>query len=225
MRLPIQLWTLDISSRRHLVVLDYGITQRANYLKMYRFLRAEVERTVETGSPAVFKIIVYNYFNEHIGDGSGFFIDHNGLALTANHVINKGNNFIAIVDNKSYIIKVIATDSDKDIALVKIDLSYKNKCIYIRRTPVKIGEDVISFGFPKELFNVSTGIVSGIHEIYDQFYIFTTAPISCGSSGGALTDINGMLVGITVSNVNNAQNMNIVVRSEDILEFLNKKII
>lgn len=140
--------------------------------------------------------------------GSGFLISKDGYIVTNNHVIDQADKIEITFNNKEkYPAEVIGTDSDSDIAVLKIkqnnkefpflDLGDSDK--------LKIGQWAIAIGNPYGLNNTMTvGIVSatgrngmGI-ENYEDF-IQTDASINPGNSGGPLVDINGNVIGINTA--------------------------
>jgi len=183
---------------------------------------------------AIVQIKVYtedeNYYLHYIGSGSGVIIDDNGLILTNSHVINpnfnkyeyeygKINNTSAVYKiclttntntkpDCSYSANLIAQDSEKDIALLKMEtingVSPKKSFPYLEKAnndEIKAGQEVRALGYPGiggETITQSTGIISGVIENKSDSWIKTEALISYGSSGGALvSQENGNLLGIT----------------------------
>ena len=79
---------------------------------------------------------------------------------------------------------------------------------------------MVAIGSPLGLFNsVSDGIISGFRTIDDVDMIQFTAPISHGSSGGAVLNIYGELIGISTAGIDSGQNINLAVGYESILPF------
>ena len=140
---------------------------------------------------------------EQIGTGSGVIISEDGYIVTNNHVI-KGASEIEITLNnkKSYVAKLVGTDSKMDIALLKIDANEKLPyTTFANSDSVKIGEWVLAVGNPYNLTStVTAGIISakardlGTSGI--QSFIQTDAAVNPGNSGGALVNTRGELIGI-----------------------------
>lgn len=83
------------------------------------------------------------------------------------------------------------------------------------------GQRVVAIGSPLGLFNsVSDGIISGFRKIRDVDMIQFTAPISNGSSGGAVLNMYGEVVGISTAGIDAGQNLNLAVSYEDIIPFV-----
>lgn len=140
---------------------------------------------------------------EQVGTGSGVIISEDGYIVTNNHVV-KGASEIEITLNnkKSYVAKLIGTDSKMDIALLKIDAGEKLPyTVFANSDSVKVGEWVIAVGNPYNLTStVTAGIVSAKARNLDtsgiQSFIQTDAAVNPGNSGGALVNTRGELIGI-----------------------------
>lgn len=140
---------------------------------------------------------------QQVGTGSGVIISEDGYIVTNNHVI-KGASEIEITLNnkKSYVAKLIGTDSKMDIALLKIDANEKLPyTVFANSDSVKVGEWVLAVGNPYNLTStVTAGIVSAKARDLDtsgiQSFIQTDAAVNPGNSGGALVNTRGELIGI-----------------------------
>ena len=141
------------------------------------------------------------------GQGSGFFIDADGHILTNSHVVAGANRIVVrLSTNERYEARLVGTDPQSDIALIKVDgdapFSYLN---IDDSDTLSIGEWVLAIGNPFGLSNTLTaGIVSakGRNDIgvtsYENF-IQTDAAINPGNSGGPLVNMNGDVVGINTA--------------------------
>jgi serine protease Do len=137
--------------------------------------------------------------------GSGVIISSDGYILTANHVVSGADEVkVAIADNdkKEYIAKVIGTDPQTDVAVLKIDAKNLPAIVLGDSDQLEIGDVVLAIGNPFELGqSVSMGIISGLGRHYKEIegyqnFIQTDAAINKGNSGGALVDAEGRLIGI-----------------------------
>lgn len=168
----------------------------------------------EKCADSIFYIEVYDSKGTVFATGSGFFIDYNGVAVTNHHVINGASSAkIFTTDGKSYdVTGVYDYNTKKDIALLKIDGANYQPLISSDGVLVN-GQTIYTIGSPQGYSNtISDGIISDAHRVYDDVkYIQISAPISPGSSGGALINDQGQVVGITTSGVNEAQNLNFAV--------------
>lgn len=157
------------------------------------------------------------------GHGSGFVISDN-LIMTNHHVVGESNSVAIKFSNGVQIIgKVVASNSGRDVALVKIEGSLP-KHFKLERTVPAIGSDVYAIGSPlDEKFHstVSRGIVSGIREEHQKRFIQSDVNVRPGNSGGPLVNKQGQVVGITVSGLvvnNDAQGINFFIPINDALQ-------
>ena len=145
---------------------------------------------------------------ERIGSGSGVIISADGYIVTNNHVIENSSQLeVTLNNNKTYTAKLIGTDSNTDIALIKIntneDLAYVP---FGDSDNLKIGEWVLAVGNPFNLTStVTAGIVSAKARDLNEFdgnpqsFIQTDAAVNRGNSGGALVNTKGELIGINTA--------------------------
>ncbi|WP_206460131.1 trypsin-like peptidase domain-containing protein [Anaerovorax sp. IOR16] len=173
------------------------------------------EQIYDKYSPAVFYIEIYDSNSNAIGSGSGFFIDSKGIALTNFHVIEDAYSAkIKTQDGKTYTIEgVYDFNKTLDIAKIKINGSGFPYLPIGDSSKVIAGSETFAIGSPLGLDNtISQGIVSNANRVLDGIsYIQTTAPISQVSSGGALFDKNGKVIGITSGYFLEGQNLNIAI--------------
>lgn len=143
-----------------------------------------------------------------MGTGSGVIISKDGYIVTNNHVVqNAGSKGIKVtlIDKREFTAKVIGTDPNTDLAVIKIEANDLPLISLGNSDDVKVGEWVLAIGNPLGLNStVTAGIISALGRsigIYGGGYnienfIQTDAAINPGNSGGALVDLNGQLVGI-----------------------------
>ncbi|MFQ5432610.1 MAG: DegQ family serine endoprotease [Nitrospinota bacterium] len=135
--------------------------------------------------------------------GSGFIIDKDGYILTNNHVVERADEIrVRLESGKEYDAKVIGTDPETDIGLIKIEPEEELPVVnFGDSSKLEVGEWVIAIGNPFGLTQtVTVGVVSALgRDIgagkYDN-YIQTDASINPGNSGGPLININGEVIGI-----------------------------
>lgn len=142
--------------------------------------------------------------------GSGFFVTTDGVVLTNAHVVS-GSQWIKIKDNngQTYTANIIVIDNAKDLALIKVSAKEHFPIIEYMSfiNNVSVGEEVVAFGNPLGLEKtVTRGIVSAKREqALQQSWTGNTniiqhdATIGPGSSGGALVNLYGELIGINTS--------------------------
>ena len=143
-----------------------------------------------------------------VGSGSGVIISPDGYIITNNHVIANASNLeVTLNNNKTYTAKLIGTDPNTDIALIKIDDDTEFPFVpFGDSNNVKIGEWVLAVGNPFNLTStVTAGIISAKARDLNQFdgnpqsFIQTDAAVNRGNSGGALVNTRGELIGINTA--------------------------
>jgi serine protease Do len=148
------------------------------------------------------------------GTGSGFIFDPRGYILTNNHVVAGATNVrVKMVDGREYDAKVVGTDEDSDIGVIKIEPRRGEQLAVAQigsSDQLRVGDWVLALGNPLGLnFTVTAGIVSAksrdINIINSggsdanralEAFIQTDAAINRGNSGGPLVDLLGRVVGI-----------------------------
>ncbi len=136
--------------------------------------------------------------------GSGVIVSPDGYLLTAYHVVEDADEIkVALSDNedKEYTAKVIGTDPETDVAVLKIEAKDLPAITLGDSSELEVGDVVLALGNPFALGqSVTMGIVSGLGRHYGvnnyEDFIQTDAAINQGNSGGALVDAEGRLVGI-----------------------------
>lgn len=137
------------------------------------------------------------------GSGSGFVVDANGYILTNLHVVDDADSIkVRLTGEKAeHKAKLIGSDPETDIAVIKIDVGKKLQPVKIANSDgVQVGDWAIAVGAPFGLeTSVTAGIVSATgRDIAQQFqrFIQTDAAINPGNSGGPLVNINGEVIGV-----------------------------
>jgi len=165
-------------------------------------------------SPAVVLIEALGSDGKVASTGSGLLVSADGKFLTNYHVIAHSRKAtVRLANGDAYdLVEVIAVDKRKDIAFLKIPAVELPFVKLGRSNTVEIGNTVYSIGSPLGLQNtLSHGLVSGIREM-DGYRLFQiSAPISHGSSGGPVFNINGEVIGIAVLTIEGGQNLNFAI--------------
>ena len=164
-------------------------------------------------SPAVFFIEVYDEAGKPLGTGSGFFIKSDGTAVTNYHVIDGAAKAkILRSDNgKVYTVaRVHDFSEEEDWAVIKIDGDTFPYLEIEKNEPVRGGQTVYAIGSPKGLDNtISEGLISNLNRVVDGVSCYQiSVPISPGSSGGALINKAGNVIGITSGGFVGGENLN-----------------
>lgn len=135
--------------------------------------------------------------------GSGVIVSANGYILTNHHVVEGADEIqIALSDNRTLPAKVVGTDPETDLAVLKINAGNLPAITFGQSDSLRVGDWVLAIGNPFGVGQtVTLGIVSALgrsHLGINTFenFIQTDAAINPGNSGGALVDAAGNLVGI-----------------------------
>lgn len=186
----------------------------------YREKSSEDLSTVEIArnQRAVGSIIGYNRNGEEISEGSGFLIDSSGSVVTNYHVIKGIDTAEFVLGEDRYKAGVVRYyDTKRDIAVLKVEGEDFPFVSLGDSDNVEVGEKVVAIGSPLGLDNtVSEGIVSAIRDGDIQF----TAPVSFGSSGGALFNSRGEVIGITFATYLAGQNINFAIPINEVKDMI-----
>jgi len=136
--------------------------------------------------------------------GSGVLVSHDGYILTNHHVVEAADQIeVALADGRKAKGRIIGSDPETDLAVIKIDLGSNLPAITFGQSDqAQVGDIVLAVGNPFGVGQtVTMGIVSAVkrnHLGLNAFenFIQTDAAINPGNSGGALVDVNGNLIGI-----------------------------
>ena len=137
--------------------------------------------------------------------GSGVIVRSDGYILTNNHVIAQADQIVVgLNDGRRALAKVIGTDPDSDLAVIKIDLN-ELPVLPFKLSGNDVGDVVLAIGNPFGVGQtVTQGIISATNRsdlginTYEDF-IQTDAAINPGNSGGALIDVAGNLIGVNTA--------------------------
>ena len=155
------------------------------------------------------------FFGDQIGSqtqkstnlGSGVIVSEKGYILTNSHVVEAADEIeVAFADARRARARVVGSDPDTDIAVLKVDLAGLPSITFGQPDQARVGDVVLAIGNPYGFGStVTLGIVSALGRsnlpinIPFQNYIQTDAAVNPGNSGGALVDISGNLIGINAS--------------------------
>lgn len=140
--------------------------------------------------------------------GSGIVISSDGYILTNNHVVQNARTIqVKLTDGRTFSGKVIGTDPETDVALVKIDADNLQPITFADSDQAQVGDVVLAVGDPFGIGQtVTEGIISaknrqGVSDdsSSDESFIQTDAAINPGNSGGPLIDTDGRLVGMNTA--------------------------
>ena len=181
---------------------------------------------IEKAADSVFMLEVYSYNNQQVAVGSGFVAFDSSILITNYHVIEGGSYVVAVSDDKDqYLVtRVCSFDKAKDIAILQFDQATKAEPLPLDLDGnLKRSQTVVAIGSPAGLRNtVSIGNISTFYTRDGKDWIQFTAPISSGSSGGALFNDEGEIIGITTATYASAQNINMAVKVEEVIKLYNR---
>jgi len=207
----------------------YSIQHNSQQADKFVQLSKNVTNAVKTQNNLIRKISTNNVpankqSNPGNFGGTGFAVSTNGYIATNLHVIN-GADSVYIQNNlgESFKVKVILKDPEYDIAILKIDdKNFKNLTALpytIKRNSTGVGENVYTWGYPKDDAVLGEGYVSSKSGfIGDTTQYQVAIPLNPGNSGGPLLDNNGNLVGIISGKETSAEGASFAIKSKYILE-------
>lgn len=174
-------------------------------------------------STSIVMIAVFDSRKKIIGTGSGIMIGRDGFILTNDHVIKGGSYFEVRIEDDERIYEtyeVIKYNPHLDLAIIRIPRALNPLELYDGRETLVRGQKVVAIGSPLGLFNsVSDGIISGFRNIDNVDMIQFSAPISPGSSGGAVLNMYGEVIGISTAGFAEGQNINLAVPYDALYNF------
>jgi len=161
--------------------------------------------------------------------GTGFIVRSDGIIVTNFHVVEGAVSVTVTLpapDNRSFQARVIGSDSEHDLAILKVDATSLPTVTMGHSSSLELGERVIALGYALALPGgptVTSGIVSSLDrtiQVQDpsagttrtyQDALQTDAAINPGNSGGPLVDLNGNVVGIDSAGTESAQNIGFAI--------------
>lgn len=189
----------------------------------------DAEQIHEKCAGSVITIYVSDENGQRFSQGSGFFINDKGVAVTNYHVIEGGYSAVAVFADlkKEYIIKgVYDCDMQNDWAVVQVDIENNEYLTIGERSTVKSGAAVFAIGSPKGLIDTMTqGIISNPQRVIgDYTYIQTDADLNSGNSGGPLINKYGEVIGINTMVRIDSTGINYAVPVYEVLKYSNEKL-
>ena len=216
------LFLFDIFDEEEIVLpepITITETVREKELVMPRVDSTEVVSIAELATKTIVQVQVGTLSEDgeffSAGGGSGVVISNEGLIMTNHHVIDNSTEVRVIFeDGRLYEATIIGSDKLTDIGLIKINASNLIPIAIGNSDNMLVGDLAVAIGHPLTLGaapTVTTGVVSALERRLDVGgdtmdsavtlfgLIQTDAPITRGSSGGALINKNGELIGITTA--------------------------
>jgi serine protease Do len=141
------------------------------------------------------------------GQGSGFIVASDGYILTNHHVVDGAERItVELKDGRKISnVKVIGSDSESEIALIKVDANSLPTVSKGDSDRIAVGDWVMAIGNPFGLHEtVTVGIISAVgrsnvHVASYEDFIQTDAAMNPGNSGGPLVDLDGKVIGINTA--------------------------
>lgn len=182
----------------------------------------DAEQIYKKVNNAVVTIYAYDSEKKILSQGSGVVLNDKGWIVTNYHVYN-GSDKLIVKQNDKIIefTEIIGVDADKDILILKISDKTFPSINIGNSNELNVGQKIYAIGSPMGLENTITdGIISGLrsYETNTRHYIQISAPISHGSSGGAIINSKGELIGISTLSLVEGQNLNFAIPVNEILK-------
>lgn len=206
------------NQKLNIIILLFVI---ASVISVHAQSDLNAEQIYEKVEQAVVTIYTSDFSGKLLSQGSGVVLNDKGWVVTNYHVFSGGESMA--LKHKDKIVKyssIIGLDADKDILILKVDDNTFPSVNIGDSDELKIGQKVYAIGSPMGYENtISEGIISGLrgYEEGTEELIQITAPISPGSSGGAVLDVQGNLIGISTKTLKGSQNLNFAIPINEIL--------
>jgi hypothetical protein len=189
--------------------------------------RKDIPAIAKAANGAIVSIVMSDKDGKALAQGTGFLISKDGRIVTNYHVIAEGNSAVVkLPDGAFYVVDgLLAFDKTRDVAVIKAHGENFRTLTFGNSDRIRIGEEVVAIGNPLSLEStVSNGIISGIRTVEQRGgkFLQTTAPISPGSSGGPLFNMEGEVIGINTSYLEGGENLNFAIPANDARSLLLK---
>ncbi len=168
----------------------------------------------EKAFPSVVMLIMQDSHGQPTALGSGFFVKEDVVATNLHVIEGAASGYAKIVGKKPKydIAGFVAIDRYRDLVLLKLKKIKAPTLTLGDSNDVSVGDEVYAIGNPQGLEGTfSKGIVSSIRKVGEDSLLQITAPISPGSSGGAVLNTNGEVIGVSVATFSRGQNLNFAI--------------
>lgn len=179
------------------------------------------EQIYEKVNDAVVIVLAYDTNGKLRNQGSGVVISEEGYILTNYHIMENANSVLVIHGDISISdVEIIGGDIEADILALRIPIDNFSFIELPESDEIRIGQRIYAIGSPMGYENtISEGIISGYRDFDDGINLIQiTASISSGSSGGAVVNSRGELIGISTYTVAEGQNLNFAIPINDIMD-------
>ncbi len=183
-----------------------------SYTEEYSLSEYSADQVYALASPSVGEIHTYDKNGNALALGTGFVYAADGKIVTNFHVIEDAYSAKFTIGGKTYTIsKVLAYDSDIDVAVLKVSASNLQP-LNICKKEHAVGKQVYALGSSKGLTaTFSQGIITANRPLDGVTYVQHDAAISSGNSGGPLLNSYGEVIGINTWTVRDSQNLNFAI--------------
>ncbi|HEX2787316.1 MAG TPA: trypsin-like peptidase domain-containing protein [Ignavibacteria bacterium] len=181
------------------------------------------EQIFDLYKDAVVVINAYGFDGTKSGSGSAVIVKDKNLIVTNFHILS-GNEKIEIITHKDTLKdpEIIGVDIDRDVLLLKLPHTDYQAIQVGNSDDVKPGQKIYAIGNPMGLENtISEGLVSGIRDSVTDIkmkFIQISASLSPGSSGGAVINSKGELIGISSMGMKEGQNLNFAIPINEVFD-------
>jgi S1-C subfamily serine protease len=202
----------------------------------------DIHALIAKVGPSVVSIEIFQGTNR-VAAGSGVVVSDDGLIVTNAHVVSLTDQFgrtlrnpsvkIRLADGTERTAKILGTQPENDIALLKVDDTASLKAAEIGDSDaLQVGDDVVAIGNALDLGNTPT-VTKGIISAKDRELevdanltltglLQTDAAINHGNSGGALVNASGQVIGINSAGIPDAQNLGFAIASKTFQPLIEK---
>ncbi|PWK09699.1 stalk domain-containing protein [Tumebacillus permanentifrigoris] len=183
------------------------------------------------------RVVMINIYDEDgklLGSGSGMVVSADGKILTNHHVLAEATTAKVVFQDQTTFTasKVLLDDPDRDLALMQINVSNLTTVQFGNSDQLELGDNVVAIGSPLGMQNtLSAGLVSGLHrkipvsKTKEVEFLQTNAPYTFGSSGGALFNMYGNVIGVTSQSAAYVGGeLNFAIPSNDVTRFLEQPV-
>lgn len=180
----------------------------------------DADKVFERVRASVVTITTWDDQNNIDGEGSGVVVG-SGQVVTNCHVVQDAVAFKVRSGDQEYPAAVVSGDIKRDLCRLEVKGLTAPAVTMRDSAGLKSGEPVYIIGNPLGFgLAVGSGLVSAIRRTGNDISIFTSAPTSPGSSGGGLFDTQGRLIGITTARYLGAQNFNMALPAEWVIDLI-----
>ncbi|GEM_PF-1655869 len=194
------------------------------------YAQPDLVALVKKVKPSIVALYTFDNQGRGLMQGSGFFISSEGEVVTNWHVIEGAYSAVVkTFDGNSYLVKqVLSGNKESDLALLSVDTRNDPiQMLPVADSTPEIGERVLVVGNPLSLeFSVSDGIVAAIRNIPEYSsgkVVQITAPVSPGSSGSPVINMQGETIAVAFYVYFKGENLNFAIPSEKVKEIISKK--